>query len=583
MYAVKNIIKLTLVVLFLGLMLSEKIPQVFANSSWSSTASIQYPRYSAQAITLPNGKVLVMGGHTPGDTYDNTSELYDPATATWSLTGDLHNNRSDPMAVLLQDGTVLAINFQESETYDPQTEQWTLAGPTVNAHLVGTATLLPSGKVFVAGGLDKKETDVYDPSTRSYSFSGVMSTERYWHTSILLPNGKVLIIGGNGCGCGNSNGPETLSSAEIYDPSTHSFTSTGSMNVPRAGAAAILLPDGKVLIVGGTLNQSRYSGSSDPASTAEIYDPTLGTWSMTGNLASGRYGFGPLRLLSNGHILAAGGTSAGTSEEYNPSTGMWDSPISLIQPHCGATNAALQDGRILLIAGYDCFSPDNKLTNVEVYQENLTPTMLQPSADSYIKQGAQNENEGSSSFLRLQSSGHNRGLIKFDQSQIQAAVSSSSNFSAKLRFTISSNSNGWGSSGRTINLHRFTKGWLEGNGFNSEQNPSSKGTGSGVTWNCAIDSDIHNQNDDCSNVTSWNMATNSLWPFVSSPSASVLISNNQTGMVDFDVTSDVQFFLDNPSQNYGWLIKKTDEGQTGSIYFASKETTSSPELIITPL
>ncbi|MEK7571653.1 MAG: SdrD B-like domain-containing protein, partial [Patescibacteria group bacterium] len=207
-------------------------------------------------------------------------------------------------------------------------------------------------------------------------------------------------------------------------------------------------------------------------------------------------------------------------------------------------------------------------------------TTLTPIADSFIKEGSQNENEGGSSLLRIQSSGHNRALVKFDQSQIQQAVGNSQNYTATLQFTISDNGNNWGATGRTIDLDRLTQNWAEGNGFIARNTPPYRGTGLGLTWNCATDSNIANQNDDCSGNSAWNMSNSSLWPFESTPTATATIINNQAGTVTFTVTSDIQSFISNINQNYGWLVKKTNESQTGQVSFSSKEGATSPKLII---
>ena len=215
-----------------------------------------------------------------------------------------------------------------------------------------------------------------------------------------------------------------------------------------------------------------------------------------------------------------------------------------------------------------------------VHVENPAPVSLSSVADSYIKQGSQNQNEGSSTFMRIQSSGHNRALIKFDQQQIAAAVGNSQNYTATLKFIITDNGNNWGTEGRTIDLHRLTTDWMEGNGFIVGNQPSDRGTGSGVTWNCTIDTDIHNQNDDCSGTTAWDMTHDTSWPFISTPTATANITNNETGVVSFDVTGDIQAFLSGTA-NDGWIIKKTNEGQNGLIEFGSKESTSAPQLVIT--
>jgi hypothetical protein len=210
-----------------------------------------------------------------------------------------------------------------------------------------------------------------------------------------------------------------------------------------------------------------------------------------------------------------------------------------------------------------------------------SPTTLTPIADSYLKQGSQNENEGASPFLRLQAAGHNRAVVKFDQAAIQTAVGNSQNFTATLHLTITDNGNNWGSNGRTIGVHRLTKDWTEGNGFIVDNFPANRGTGSGITWNCAVDSNITNYNDNCSGATAWNMDNSSLWPFVSAATADTTITNTQTGIVSFDVTADVQSFL-NGTENNGWLLKKLDEWQNGRIEFGSRESASSPQLVITP-
>ncbi len=115
-------------------------------------------------------------------------------------------------------------------------------------------------------------------STTAGNFTAVgnMTTARADHTATLLPNGKVLIAGGEG------DGFQALASAELYDPSTRTFAPTGSMITPRYAHSATLLADGRVLIAGGTQDVNR--GTS--VFTAEIYDPSTGAFTATGDLTS---------------------------------------------------------------------------------------------------------------------------------------------------------------------------------------------------------------------------------------------------------------------------------------------------------
>ena len=123
-----------------------------------------------------------------------------------------------------------------------------------------------------------------------------MNVARVDHTATLLANGEVLVAGG-------SNGTNGyLASAELYNPSTGKWTLTGSMHVPRDSHHAVLLQNGEVLVAGGY--NATVSGTGE-AST-ELYNPSTGTWTLTGSMTDGRVDF-TLTLLSNGKVLAAGG------------------------------------------------------------------------------------------------------------------------------------------------------------------------------------------------------------------------------------------------------------------------------------
>jgi Galactose oxidase, central domain len=175
----------------------------------------------------------------------------------------------------------------------------------------------------------------------TFTSTGNMTAMRSLHTATLLPSGKVLLAGG-------SDGQSNVGSAELYDPSTRTFTATGSMTTPRAEHTATLLANGKVLITGG--GQSLDTGFSIPLSSAEIYDPATEAFSSTGNMSIAR-AFHTATLLANGKVLIAGGTfSASPLELYDPSTATFTTTATTLPlgatPGDGTAATLLADGTV---------------------------------------------------------------------------------------------------------------------------------------------------------------------------------------------------------------------------------------------
>jgi Fe-S cluster assembly iron-binding protein IscA len=226
-----------------------------------------------------------------------------------------------------------------------------------------TATLLNNGMVLITGGWDQTTLNVfasaelYDPATGTFTPTGSMTTARFGHTATLLNNGMVLIAGGTPPRTAVPPVGQSTASAELYDPSTGTFSPTGSMQFQRSNATATMLDNGKVLIAGGDSNTSLIGFV---VASAELYDPAIGTFTPTGFMTSARAGHSAT-LLNNGKVLVAGGylncyqCFSSSAELYNPATGTFMPTGSMITPQT-AQRAALLNNGMVLIAGGDFYS-----------------------------------------------------------------------------------------------------------------------------------------------------------------------------------------------------------------------------------
>jgi hypothetical protein len=322
------------------------------------------------ATLLTNGNVLVTGGtlSTPGvfgatTTTLASAEIFNSATGVFSATGNMLAARKGHTATLLPSGKVLVVGGTDNtgallagaELFDPATGIFTATGSMQLARTGHTATVLSNGKILILcgdggfGGYASMTAEEFDPSTGVFTFipqgfnpitgattnlgTGIFPQGRSGgHTSTLLANGQVLISGGNSY----TNTPAgavlgATASAEIYDLLTSKFTLSSPMGTARTHHMATLLPNGKVLIVGGT-----------GFLTSELFDVTTGTFTPSGASISAPT---TLTLLPNGEVLCADGVGA---EIYNPVTGLF---IATGSPPFGSisTSTLLPNGTVLYL------------------------------------------------------------------------------------------------------------------------------------------------------------------------------------------------------------------------------------------
>lgn len=226
--------------------------------------------------------------------------------------------------------------------------------------------------MLVAGGGptylpdEDASAELHNPNTGEWTLTGSLNVARIQHVAPLLPNGLVLVAGGTG-----TNGVSgILSSAELYNPSTGEWTLTGSLNDVRYDHVATLLPNGLVLVAGG---ENSTGGLID----AELYNPASGSWASTGSLNLKRYST-TLTLLPNGNALIVGGyaplgtTNINTTAEiYNFNSGTWGFASPPANRETAQTATLLANGRVLL-AGGQAFPGWDGGTNAELYDFSFT-------------------------------------------------------------------------------------------------------------------------------------------------------------------------------------------------------------------
>ena len=350
---------------------------------FTPTGSLAVARLEQTATLLADGRVLVVGGTGDASGFLASAEIWDPAAETFSPAGSLAQPRSLHSATLLADGRVLIIGgrfaddksagtLASAEVWNPATETFSPAGSLAQSRYSHTATLLRDGRVLVIGGSDlgytaRASAEVWDPATETFSPAGSLAQGRHDHTATLLPDGRVLVVGG-ASGRLVTNHP--LASAELWDPGTGTFSPVhASLAEVRWRQTATLLPGGQVLIIGGHATDN--SGFNDAIASAELWDPTSGSFGPAGAMASGRVDH-TATLLPDGHVLVVGGiatqqrVATASTEAWDPTTLSFSTGPSLGTARMWHTATLLPDGRVLVVGG-GIGGGDVPLASAEIY------------------------------------------------------------------------------------------------------------------------------------------------------------------------------------------------------------------------
>ena len=365
-----------------------------------STPELTFPRSGHKALLLDDGRVLVTDGLARAATGDPNMEIsivipqtYDFETGLWQIEDSaselleqlqerwiIHHS-----SVKLSDGRILRHTLRiaeswtefvnEIDVFDPAVNSW-MPLPIPPTHRIGPdMVLLDDSRVLVVGGQDIAPsspqdvilpfvgtTEIFNPSTKEWQQAATMEQPLFRQAAVLLSDGRVLVVGGVSL----SDGKESAR-AEIYDPATDTWTPTEDMATERGEPKAVLLSDGRVLVTGDkSLDFRAVTGK------AETYDPNTGTWTPTGDLSNSSRGHS-LTLLPDGRVLAAGGVhptnrhfgAYSTTEIFDPTSNSWSPGPELAQPRIHHSATLTPDGRVLLIGGFVPEGEGYALTSME--------------------------------------------------------------------------------------------------------------------------------------------------------------------------------------------------------------------------
>lgn len=299
-----------------------------------NTSTIGWDMFCNGMVVLPDGRPLVLGGTIRYDPFQGEprTAFFEPFGGTFANGPSMGNGRWYPTGTVLGNGTVMVISGLGTngsingsvQIYDPTSNTFTPAGNSFpNPPLYPRQHLIPNGKVFESGA--NPDTKYWDPVTKSWTNVAMtkFGQARDYGTSVLLPltpqnNYKptVMILGGGPAG------KNVTASTERIDLSatTPAWTSGPNMVAPRIQLNATLLPNGKVLVSGGSSNDE---DANSAVLRAELYDPATNTFSSAESMEFPRLYHSNTILLPDATVLAVGG---------NPQRGVYEHHIEIYRP-----------------------------------------------------------------------------------------------------------------------------------------------------------------------------------------------------------------------------------------------------------
>lgn len=287
------------------------------------------------------------------------------AFSQWSFVDDLNVSRSGVATAVAPDGTIYSMGgnvigdpdmTDVTEAYDRAADLWTVRAPMPTLRTALAAAATKKGKIYVFGGSPESHgygslttVEIYDPATDTWTTGEPMPTARTGHKAVTGPDGRIYLIGGYSLDHGGH-----LNVLEIYDPAANTWTTGSPMPTARQQFGAALGANGKIYVIGGS-DEWR----SGIMTTVEIYDTATDSWSVGSPMPTPRDGLGAA-AAKDGLIYAVGGWTGNYPfsgmvtdlvEIYNPATDTWQTGPRLLSPTYGPGAVAGSDCRIYVVGG----------------------------------------------------------------------------------------------------------------------------------------------------------------------------------------------------------------------------------------
>ena len=299
-----------------------------STDTWIEVQGLNRPRKSFATVALGDGTALVAGGVNADDVPYSSTWVFDPSTREWRTVGLLGEARAMPLMTALSDGRALILggwgaggtrgDLRSSEVYDPATSSWTQAGSLparVSAtHLVG----LDDGGAL-ALGYDSTDSEpirtayMFDPSTDAWTRVDA-PRHLYGFGLLSLRGGGALIFGGTNGGELEGGDGSVVNWVDRFDAASGRWSSQAPMSTPRIGSQAAAMPDGRALVAGGAIRDDHLSG--DLATSAEVFDPSADRWTAA-ELPEPRQD-GVAVVLQDGSVLVLGGNASFNTQVDTP-------------------------------------------------------------------------------------------------------------------------------------------------------------------------------------------------------------------------------------------------------------------------